>query len=185
MQWLGLILGIVVLAAVGLWLLPTMLGMPWVPTRQQRIEQALALAQVQPGERVYDLGAGDGRVLVTAVRQFHAQAIGVEIAPVHCLVSWLRARLSGVGRQVTVRWGNVYRTNLGDADVVFVYLPAAATADLRAVLAGQLRAGTRVVTVAAEVAGWQPTAVDHNDLIFLYEMPPTPGSLTSYLLETT
>jgi len=86
----------------GLWVvIPILHGLAWIPprrlavrgrpSRRQRIYRALELAQVRPGETVYDLGAGDGRVLVIAARDFGAQAVGIEIEPVHCAVAWLRA----------------------------------------------------------------------------------------------
>jgi cyclopropane fatty-acyl-phospholipid synthase-like methyltransferase len=74
-----------------LWLLvPALYGVPWVPTREARIRKALQLAKLQPGESLYDLGAGDGRVLLIAAKEFDAQAVGIEIGPVQCALGWMR-----------------------------------------------------------------------------------------------
>jgi hypothetical protein len=157
----------------GLWLIiPALYGVPWVPTREKRIRKALELAKLQPGEILYDLGAGDGRVLLMAANEFGAQAVGIEIGPVQCALGWLRVLLSGSKHRVQVRCGNFYRADVAEADVVFVYLTSAQTTRLQKKLAQELRAGTRVVSVAADFPDWQPEFVDREMLIFVYKMPP-------------
>lgn len=175
-------LAIILFIAAGLWLIiPLLTGLPWVPTRGRRIRAALRLAGVLPGELVYDLGAGDGRVLLAAARDFGARAVGVEISPIHCFIAWLRANLSGCGKRVTVHWGSFYHADLSNADVVYAYVTSHQAARLRSSLEIQLRPGARVVTISTELDGWQPEQIDQQDLIFLYRMPPTPGSAASYL----
>ncbi len=180
------LIGYLLLAAFvivyGLWVIvPFLSGLPWFATRRTRIRKALQLAQVQPGETVYDLGAGDGRVLIMAAREFGARAIGVEISPVHCLVAWLAALFNGVAGQVSIRLGNFYTARLGDADVVFAYMTSKEAPRIQRHLEQQLRPGTRVVTIAFDFDCWQPDDFDNQELIFLYKMPPTPGNLTSFL----
>lgn len=178
------ILAVLFLLGAILWLaVPVASGLPWVPARGQRIRAALRLANVQPGETVYDLGAGDGRVLVLAAREFGAKAVGIEISPVHCLLVWLRAGLAGVSRQATIRWGNFYRADLTDADVVYAYVTSSQAKRLRACLETRLKPGTRVVTVSSDLDGWQPAAIDRADLVFLYLMPPMAGSIATFLAE--
>src|SRR6266540_7013909 len=108
--------------AILLWILvPALYGLPPVSTKPERIHKALKLANLQPNETLYDLGAGDGRVLLIAARDFGAKAVGIEIGPVQCALIWLRATANGFGYQIQVRWENFYKANLKDADVVFVY----------------------------------------------------------------
>ncbi len=105
-----------------LWILvPAFYGLPPVPTKAARIQKALNLANLKPNEILYDLGAGDGRVLLIAARGFGAKAVGIEIGPIQCALIWLRAVASGLGNQIHVRWANFYKADLKDADVVFVY----------------------------------------------------------------
>jgi hypothetical protein len=78
-------------------IIPMISGLPWIPTRPARIYHALALAHISPGDILYDLGSGDGRVLVMAAREFGARAIGIEI-----------------------RWASFYKANFKDADVIFI-----------------------------------------------------------------
>jgi len=164
-------LGLLFLFISGLWLIvPALTGTPWVPTREKRIRRALELAELHPGEKLYDLGAGDGRVLVLAAKEFGAQAMGIEIGPAQCLVGWLRGLFSGSRQNIQLRCGNFYRTDMTDADVVFVYLTSSQTARLQEKLARELKPGARVVSIAADFPGWQPAQVDREHLIFLYQM---------------
>src|SRR5215212_11958500 len=104
-----------------LWILvPAFYGLPPVPTNPERIQKALKLVNLQPNETLYDLGAGDGRVLLIAARDFAAKAVGIEIGPIQCALIWLRVVASGFGNQIRVRWANFYKADLGEADVVFV-----------------------------------------------------------------
>ena len=169
-----------------LWILvPVLYGLPPVPTKPERIQKALKLANLQPHETLYDLGAGDGRVLFIAVRDFGAKAVGVEVGPIQCALLWLRAAASGFGDQIQVRWVNFYRADLRQADVVFVYATSTEVAKLAPRLETQMKQGARLVSISADFPEWEPSAFDDRNLIFVYEMPPMPGSLTTYLLKTT
>lgn len=171
--WLLIGLGLLFLLISALWLaVPALYGVPWVPTREKRIRKALELVELQPGETLYDLGAGDGRVLIMAAKEFGAQAVGIEIGPVQCAVGWLRGWISGIRRRVRIRCGNFYRADVAEADVVFVYLTSAQTSHLQEKLARELKPGTHVVSIAADFPDWQPSKVDREMLIFVYDMPP-------------
>jgi hypothetical protein len=166
-------LGLIFLLISVLWLIiPALYGVPWVPTREKRIRKALQLAKLQPGETLYDLGAGDGRVLLMAVKEFGAQAVGIEIGPVQCVLGWLRIFISGSRHKAQMRCGNFYRADVAEADVVFVYLTSAQTSRLQKKLTQELQPGARVVSIAADFPDWQPDFVDRERLIFVYKMPP-------------
>lgn len=168
-----LIVGLIILVILGLWILiPSLYGLPWIPTREERIRKALGLARLQPGEILYDLGAGDGRVLLMAAKEFGAQGVGIEIGPVQCMVGRLRIWLSGNRKKVRMRCGNFYKTDISPADVVFVYATSSQTSRLLPLLERQLRSGARVVSIAADFSEWKPKLVDREALIFIYEMPP-------------
>jgi precorrin-6B methylase 2 len=167
-----------------LWILvPAFYGLPPVPTKPERIRKALKLANLQPDETLYDLGAGDGRVLIIAARDFGAKAVGIEIGPVQCALIWLRATASGFGNQIYVHLGNFYKANLMDADVVFVYATSKEVMKLAPHLEQQMKKDSRLVSISADFPEWEPTTLDDRDLIFVYEMPPTKGSVTTYMLK--
>jgi len=184
LPWLMIAAGGLIAMLGGLWLvIPNLYGLPWVPARYPRIRRALEMAGTQPGDTVYDLGAGDGRALIVAAREFGAHAVGVEIEPVHCLVAWVWARIAGVSSQVTVHCADLYKSELDDADIVYLYLTPSHAKRIAPRLQEKLRAGARVVSLAADIAGWKPAAFDRMDLIFYYVMPPQPGGLQAYLAE--
>ncbi len=145
-------------------------GAPWVPTPARTVRRMLQLAQVQPGERVVDLGAGDGRIVVIAAREFKAQAIGVEIDPLRCALANAWIFFLGLRRRAHVVHGNIYQYDLHQADVVTLYLLQRTNQQLRDRLAGQLHAGARVVSHTFSFDGWSPTVIDDEKHLFAYEM---------------
>src|SRR5215207_236213 len=175
----------IILFIVGLlWILvPALHGLPPVPTKPERIQKALQMANLQPNEILYDLGAGDGRVLFIAARDFGAKAIGIEVGPIQCALIWLRAVAKGLGNQIVIRWGNFYKADLHDADVVFIYATSKEVMKLAPHLETQMKKGARLVSISADFVEWEPTIMDDRDLLFIYEMPPTRGSITSYMLK--
>lgn len=167
-----------------LWVLvPALYGLPSKPTAPERIRKALRLAGLKAGEVLYDLGAGDGRVLLIAAREFGAQAVGLEIGPVQAALVWLRIWLGGLSKRAFIRWGNFYYADLSRADVVFIYATLQELMKLAPHLQKTMRAETRLVTLAADVPAWEPSLFDEQNLIFVYEMPPREGSLTTYLIK--
>jgi precorrin-6B methylase 2 len=178
--WLSVLFFILVL----LWILvPALYGLPPVPTRPERIRKALELANLQPNETLYDLGAGDGRVLLIAAREFGAKAVGLEIGPIQCALIWLRVTASGLGNQIKGRWENFFKADLSEADVVFVYATSKEITKLAPHLEKQMKRGARLVSISADVREWEPSAFDEHDLIFVYKMPPVKGGMMSYMLK--
>ncbi len=167
-----------------LWILvPAFYGLPSVPTKPERIRKALKLVNLQPDEVLYDLGAGDGRVLLIAAREFGALPTGLEVGPVQCALIWLRIVSSGLADRIKIRWGNFFKADLKDADVVYVYATSREVLKLAPFLQKQMKTGSRVVSISADFPEWQPSTIDEHDLIFVYTMPPKPGNITTYLLD--
>lgn len=181
-------LGCSILLFVGIliWILiPALYGLPPVPTNADRVRKALKLAKLQNGETLYDLGAGDGRVLFIAVHEFGAKAVGLEIGPIQCAMIWMRATAQGLGDRIKIRWENYYKAELQDADVVFVYATSKEVTKLTPHLEKQMKKGSRLVSISADFSEWEPSVVDDRDLIFVYEMPPVSGSITTYMLKNS
>lgn len=177
-----LLLSLIVLVLGWTWMLvPAFYGLPSLHTRKGRVRKALQLAELKPDEVLYDLGSGDGRVLVIAAQEFGAQAVGIEVGPVQCAAAWVNARANGVRHRVRVKRGDFFKADLSPADVVFVYATSRQAARLEKQLEAQLRPGARVVTISFDFPDWEPSAFDRGELIFLYKMPPQPGDLTSFL----
>lgn len=166
---------------VGWFLIPAIYGLPWRPTDPHRIRRALELADVRPGETVFDLGSGDGRILLLAASDFSAHGVGIEFSPILFLWSWMRVRSHPARGQVELHWGDCFRADLSRADVVVAYMTSRQATRLRASLERTARAGTRVTTLAFEIPGWAPDRFDPEALVYVYRMPASPGDLTTYL----
>lgn len=164
------VIAIFVIVTGMLWVMvPVMYGLPPISTNRERIRKALELANLQAGEILYDLGSGHGRVLVMAAKEFGAQAVGIEIGPVQCVVSWGNALRNGVSSKVRVEAGNFYHTDISRADVIYAYLTSDQAGRLQEKLKKELKKGARVVTISFSFPDWEPAYLDRKNLIFLYE----------------
>lgn len=163
-----LLVGIVVLGMV---LLPAFVGGAWSPTPMAVIRRMVEISRLQAGETLYDLGAGDGRVLLYAARHHGALAVGIEIDPLKCWLIRLRARIAGVPDKVRVECANFFVTDLSGADVVFSYLSPVSMERLREKFVQELRPGARVVSYRRSIPGWRPDIVE--DGIYVYTVPST------------
>jgi protein-L-isoaspartate O-methyltransferase len=150
---------------------------PYVVSPQEIVDRMLELADLKPGEKLYDLGSGDGRILITAVVRFKAKAVGVEISDDLVASTNDRIRRLGLDNDARVIHGNFLDADLSPADVVTLYLATDANEMLRPNLEKFLKNGARVVSHEYAMPGWKPKLVDkdrekHGHTIFLYEMPP-------------
>jgi len=170
--FIAIVLFLILLIAL-LWILvPALHGLPPIATQHERIRAALKMAELRPGELLYDLGSGHGRVLVMAAKEFDARAVGLEVGPVQCVIARLNALYNGVSSRIRVETKNFYKANINQADVVFAYLTSKQAARLQTQLERQLKRGTRVVTISFDFPEWKPSKMDRERLIFLYHMPP-------------
>jgi len=149
---------------------------PAFPTPQTIVERMLSLAQVKPGETVYDLGCGDGRIVITAAQQFKAHAVGIEIRRDIYETTLGRVNSLGLADQVKIIHGNALRTDLRPADVVTLYLLTSSNEKLKPVLVQYLKPTARVVSHDFEIRGWKTAAVEKVNVdgrphtIYLYRM---------------
>ena len=121
-------------------------GAPWAPSDMVVVRKMLTMADVKPSELVYDLGCGDGRILITVARQFGARAIGIEIDPLRYLWSQIRIHLLGLRSQVRIEYGNFFTHDLSKADVVTCYLLQGTNNKLAEKLNRELSPGARIVS---------------------------------------
>ncbi len=131
---------------------------PFIPAPMSVVREALRIACVGPGDTLYDLGAGDGRVVVEAALR-GAHAVAVEIDPFLCEVIRSRAEEAGVGDRVEVLEASFYDVDVGAATVVYMYLYRSINEKLAPMLEERLRPGARVVTVDFPIPGWVPVRV--------------------------
>jgi protein-L-isoaspartate O-methyltransferase len=134
---------------------------PFVATPPDVVERMLTLAGVGPNDVVYDLGCGDGRVVITAAQKFGARGVGVDIDPALVQQATDNADAAGVSERVTFRIQDAMTVDVAPATVVTLYLLAAANAKLRPTLMQQLRPGSRIVSHNFPIGDWQPHVVDN------------------------
>jgi SAM-dependent methyltransferase len=144
----------------------------WAGTSDERVDEALRLAGLRPGERLVDLGCGDGRVLVRAALGYGAEVGGVELDP--GLAATARQRLAGAGVDGTVLEADFESAPI-EADVVFAFLSPATLQRLRPRLAA-LPSHARIVTTGYPVPGWLPNGLGESR-IYLYRLPPDEQSV--------
>jgi len=150
---------------------------PYVASPVRVVDRMLELANIKPGETVYDLGCGDGRIVIAAAEKYKAKAVGVEISPKLAAAATARINREGISGQARVIQGDLLDVDLTGADVVTIYLATSLNEKLRPRLERYLKPGARVVSHDYAVPGWKPSKVDRTDdgrghVIYLYEMPP-------------
>ena len=129
---------------------------PFVPSPRIVVERMLQLARVGPGDTVYDMGCGDGRILIMAARKFGANAVGVELDEALYQQTSARVKELNLQDKVTVIHGDMLQVDLSPATVVTLYLLTSANEKLRPRMEKYLKKGARVVTHDFEVPGWEP-----------------------------
>jgi len=133
---------------------------PFVPTPQEVVDRMLELAQVSQGDLLYDLGSGDGRIVITAARRYGAQAVGFEIDPALVTDSKRNIKEAGVEALAEIRDQDVRTVDLTPASVVTMYLYPGANLRLRAAIMRQLKPGSRVVSHDFSMGDWKPDRVE-------------------------
>ena len=152
---------------------------PYVPTPQYIVERMLEAAHVAPDDVVYDLGSGDGRIVITAAQKYGAHAVGVEGMPDLCRQSRLRIQSLGLADRAQVIEDNVFHVDLSPATVVTMFFLTSSNERLKPNLEKYLRPGARVVSNQFPIHGWKPTEVVHvkrgsmDHSIYVYQIGKT------------
>lgn len=154
----------------------TVSGAPWLPTKKREAERMIELAGIKPGDVVYDLGCGDGRLMAQAIKKFpDAKFVGVEISFLLFLIAKARFLFMPKSR-VEILFRDLFKINLEKADVVLIYLLPSCFPRLAGKLKSELRPGSRVVTGVWPIEELKNNLVEKNkptekDLsLFLYRM---------------
>lgn len=133
---------------------------PFVATPDDVVERMLRMANVGPGDVVYDLGCGDGRIVIAAARLFGARGVGIDIDANLINKAEADAKSAGVSRRVKFLIQDAMTADLSDATVVTLYLLSASNVKLRPILTKQLPRGARIVSHSFAMGNWEPDTVD-------------------------
>jgi len=134
---------------------------PYVPSPPQVIRQMLILAELKPREVFFDLGAGDGRAVIMAAKDFGARAVGVELREDLVKKALNSVYEFGLQDRVTIVNGDMFSVDLASADVIFLYLTTSANEKVKPKLESELKPGVRVVSHDYEIVGWKPVKVEN------------------------
>ena len=151
---------------------------PYVPTPPEVVEAMIRLARVRSGDVVYDLGCGDGRIVIAAVRIAGVRGVCVDIDPERIHESRQNAQIAGVVRRIRFVRGDLFKVPIQDATVVMLYLLPDVNLRLRPRLRGELRPGTRIVSHAFSMGDWKPRREIEIGLppastpVYLWVVPP-------------
>jgi SAM-dependent methyltransferase len=151
---------------------------PYVTSPEHAVDKMLRMANLKSGETLYDLGCGDGRILIAAAGKYKVKAVGIEISERLARTAAEKVKRAGLQDQVKVIHGSFMRTDLSGADVVTLYLATTANESLRPNLERYLRPNTRVVSYDYPIPGWKPIDTSDsqgrygaNHTIYLYQVP--------------
>jgi ribosomal protein L11 methylase PrmA len=128
----------------------------YVPTPPEVVEAMLKVANVKAGDVVYDLGCGDGRIVVTAAQKYGARGIGIDIDPQRIKEANANVQKAGVGDRVKIMQADLFETPISEATVVTLYLLPSLNVKLMPKLMKELKPGTRIVSHAFDMGDWKP-----------------------------
>jgi len=158
------------------------LDVPFEPTHPRVVEAMLRLANVGKDDLVYDLGCGDGRIVIMAAQKFGARGLGVDIDPQRLKESRENAKHAGVADRVQFKQENIFRLDLSPATVVTMYLLNPVNLQLRPRLFADLKPGTRIVSHAFHMEDWEADQTLHhpkarNKLVYFWKIPAGVGGV--------
>jgi SAM-dependent methyltransferase len=154
-------------------MLPQFVGAPWVPTRKEVVTKMLQMSELKPGEVLYDLGSGDGRLVIAAARDFGAKSVGIEIDPFRVFYSRLKITQYHLGDKARIIRTNFFNVDLHDADVVVTFLLQETNDRLQKKLEAELtKPNSRVVSLVFQFKGWEEITSDKDNLIYVYRPRP-------------
>lgn len=147
-------------------ILPILEGAPFLPIPKEKIERAIQLIDLKPGQKFVDLGAGEGRILILAAKK-GAQAFGFEINPFLVLLANLNIKREKVQNLAVCQWKNFWRQDLSSFDVVFIYGIGQIMNRLEKKLKKELKAGAKVVSFIFQLPNQQPEIKENG--IYIYQ----------------
>ena len=136
---------------------------PFVPTSHEKVEQMLKIANVKEDDIVYDLGCGDGRIVITTAKEFGAKGVGIDINPVRISESRENAIKEGVSDKARFIEQNLFEADISEATVVTLYLLQSVNLKLRPKLLRELKPGTRLISNYFDMGEWKPDQPEISD----------------------
>ncbi len=133
---------------------------PYYPTPETIVERMLEMGQLKAGEKMFDLGSGDGRIVIMAARKYHADATGVELDSDLVVQSAAKLRQLGLQKEARIVHGDILKQNYASANLVTVYLLPESNIKVQPMLEAQLKKGTRIVAHDFGIGSWVPVKTE-------------------------
>lgn len=130
---------------------------PYYPTPESIVDRMLVEGKLKAGEKMFDLGSGDGRIVIMAARKYHADSTGVELDTDLVISSSNKIKQLGLEKAARIIHGDILKQNYASANLITVYLLPESNLKLRPILEAQLKPGTRVIAHDFGIGGWTPT----------------------------
>lgn len=147
---------------------PILIGAAWTPTSLEIVDKMLEMAKVNHEDIVYDLGSGDGRILIEASKKYGSIGVGIEADPIRVIWSNIAITAAHLNNKIKIIWGNIFNQNLSKATVITLFLWQRTNRRLKTKLQKELKPGTRLVSYIWTFDDWTPIKVDIENQIYLY-----------------
>lgn len=139
------------------------LDVPFVPTPEPVVEEMLRLANIKKGDVLYDLGSGDGRIVIAAAKKFGIHGVGIDLNPERIQEAQTNAKAAGVGGLVVFKQLDLFKADIGKATVVTMYLLPSVNLKLKPKLLRDLKPGTRLLSHDFDMGDWKPEKTVEKD----------------------
>lgn len=149
--------------------MPVFFGAPWHPAPLKAIQYSLDICEAKPGEKLYDLGSGYGRVLITAAGRYGLRCVGIEVDPLKAWISRLLVWRMGLEGQIDISRRSVFNLDYADADILFIYMSHQALDRLFPGILRQLKPTARIICYRFCPRQLAPTKVSEDKTIFFYQ----------------
>ncbi len=147
-----------------------LIGAGFEPTSKVLVDEMIEMLDIGSSDVLYDLGSGDGRIVMEAVKKYGVRAVGIEADPLRVLWSRMFIYLYGIQDKCTIKWGNFFNVDISEATAVTLFLGDKANQNLKEKFIKELKLGTPVVSYVWTFDGWEPTEISKKDRIYLYKI---------------
>ena len=162
---------VIVISLIIIWIMwSAVIGAGFEPTSKNLVKKMLEMADIGPDDVLYDLGSGDGRIVIEAVKGYGASAVGIEADPIRVLWSRMSLFLYGIQNKSKIKWGNFFNEDIIEATAVTLFLGSKTNQKLKEKLIKELKPGTVIVSYIWKFHGWKPIKIDYDDKIYLYKI---------------
>ena len=162
---------VIAVSLIIIWIMwSALIGAGFEPTSKNLVTKMLEMAEIGPNDVLYDLGSGDGRIVIEAVKSYGASAVGIEADPIRVLWSRIFLFFNGIQDKSKIKWGNFFNTEIIEATAVTLFLGGKTNQKLKEKLEKELKPGTVVVSYIWTFHGWTPIEINYQDRIYLYKI---------------